>query len=425
MKRSILLMICATLISLAFASGSESTAQEIIYADNFVGVGMRAIAMGGAHIALAQDYSAAYYNPALLGFVYRNELSGIISVLNGKSSTTIDGTNERTSEFTSVKLGALGGVLALKAKRGGVALAAGFYRFQSFDHSAEFYGTRNDGNTIDALETSDGGLGSLFFGVGGQVSELVSMGATIEAISGANNYTWDTYISGFEDSTITDSIFSDAITDDVSGVTGRFGIAITPNKYFAWGASIKFPSVLTINQEWIQNTTLEKTDGSDDIIEDYQFEDDINITTPFRFGTGIAFKSPIIDIATDMLFSDWRQTRYHNPAYLVDENVLIPDSYRAVLSFGAGIEFTIPIKILPTKIRAGYRYDPLPYKPITIDKERQAFTGGLAFLVDKNFLLECSAVYTNWQKSYSTEMVNDISENYKITDIHLGMTYRF
>ena len=422
MKTLVSIMIFVALVSFATA---DDVAQEITYVDNFTGVGIRAMAMGGAHIALAQDYSAAYYNPALLGFVYRNEVGGIISVRNGKSSCAIGEMNSRTSQFSSVKLGALGGVLSLQAKRGGVALAGGFYRFQSFDHSAEFFGTRKDNNTIDALENSDGGVGALFFGIGGQVSKAVSMGATVEALAGANNYTWDATISGFTDSTIIDSIFSDALTDDVSGVTGRFGLAITPNKYFTWGALVKFPAAIAIKQEYIQKTTLEKTDSTDEIIEEYQYEDDINLTTPFQFGTGVAFKSPVVNVAADMLYSDWRQTRYHNPAYLVDENTLIPDSYRAVLSFGAGLEFTIPLKILPTRVRAGYRYDPLPYKPITVDKERQAFTGGLALLVDKNFLIECSAVYTNWQKSYSTEMVSDVSESYKITDIHIGMAYRF
>jgi len=413
-------------------SENENVADEIIYADNFVGVGMRALAMGGTHIALAQDYSAAYYNPALLGFVFGNEVSGMISIRNGNSTTTINNGPEKTSDFSAVKLNNLSGVISARAKRGGVAVAVGYYRYQSFDYSNYFVGVRSDDNSITSLETSDGGMGSFYLAAGGQVLEYISLGATMEAITGAQNYTWNSTISGFVDSSIvdtilpaTDSIFSDKITEDVSGVTGRFGIAISPNKYFTWGALVKFPSLLKIKQEWVQKTTIERTDDTREEIEYYQFEDNIDITMPFQFGTGLALKSPIVNVSTDILYSDWRQIRYHKPAYFIQENPYIPDSYRAVLSFGAGLEFTLPIKFLPTRIRGGYRYDPIPYKPLNIEKERQFFTTGIAFLIEKSILLEGAAVFSNWKRSYSTSRGNDISERYEITDIYIGLSYRF
>ena len=419
--RGILLVNAMVVVGLLFGQ----VADEIPYTDNFVPVGTRAVAMGGAHIALAQDYSAAYYNPALLGHIYANEVSGAISIRDGNNIASINNGPDRTEYFSAVKLNDLSLVLSAKAKRGGLAMAFGYYRYQSFDRSAYFFGQRSAGDSIKALETNDGGIGSYYFGIGGQVSKYVSVGATIEALVGAENYTWDATIWGFEDSLVADSVFSDDITNDISGVTGRFGVAVMPNKYFSWGLLVKFPSYIKIKQEYLAKTYVEKKDGYTDVIEDYQYDEDIELLLPFQFGTGVAFKSPYVNLAADVLYSDWRGTRYYGPAYLVDENPYIPDSYRAVLSVGGGLEFTVPIKFLPTRIRFGYRFEPLAYKPYEYDKTRQMFTGGLAFLADKNFLIEISGFQMNWDRRYTTSSGNAVGENYDIFEIHLGVAYRF
>ncbi|HDG67548.1 MAG TPA: hypothetical protein ENG11_00180, partial [candidate division Zixibacteria bacterium] len=307
--RGILLVSTMVVVGLLFGQ----VADEIPYTDNFVPVGMRAVAMGGAHIALAQDYSAAYYNPALLGHMYANEVSGAISIRDGSDIASINNGPDRTEYFSAVKLNDLSLVLSAKAKRGGMAMAFGCYRYQSFDKSAYFFGQRSAGDSIKALETNDGGIGSYYFGIGGQVSKYVSVGATIEALVGAENYTWDATIWGFEDSLVADSVFSDDITNDISGVTGRFGVAVMPNKYFSWGLLVKFPSYIKIKQEYLAKTYVEKKDGYTDVIEDYQYDEDIELLLPFQFGTGVAFKSPYVNLAADVLYSDWRGTRYYGP----------------------------------------------------------------------------------------------------------------
>lgn len=422
MNRKILQISLIFMLTVAFAG---ETVGEIVALDGFIGVGMRATAMGGAHIGLAQDHTAAYYNPALLSLVYKNEIGGVLTIRTGKSKGTLNSGAERSSSFTEVKLGDLGGVLSAKAKKGGVAFAAGFYRYQSFDYSVEFAGNRSDGLSLEGLETSDGGIGALYLSMGGQLAKYVSFGGTFEVIMGGQNLTWDATISNLNDTLIADTVISDNYTYGYSGVTGRVGFAVTPTKYLTWGGVIKFPSAISIHEELTQDTEINYLDGSS--VCDYAgpFDDDISLTTPFRFGTGIGVKTPIVNLAADMIYSNWGQANYNDPPDSVDNNPRIPDSYRDVLSFGAGLEFTIPIKFLPTRIRGGYRYDPLPYAVANTDKERQAFTGGIAFLLDKNFLLEASAVMSNWKSSYTTDIGNEISEEYSLTDIYVGMAYRF
>jgi len=428
MFRRFIIIVNIFLIALSFGQTyNAGVTEEVAELDGYVPVGVRAAGMGGAHIALAQDWSAAYYNPALLSFVYKNEVSGGLSIRFGDVATSFNSGSSIESDISAVKLNNLSGVIAAKVKRGGMAMAVGYYRYQTFDRSAMFDGKRNDGIRVSADENIDGGLGAIYFAIGGQASKYVSFGGTIEGVMGAENYAWDACIFDFGDTAISDSVFSDNSTKDYAGFTGRFGLAIAPNKYFTWGAIIKFPTIYAIDQEWVTKTTVNYTNGDQttDIGDD--FIDDISITTPFRFGSGIAVKTAYVNIAADAIYTDWRQTGYHGPAEYVDKNPQIDDSYRKTLAFGAGLEFTIPVEFLPIRLRGGYRYEPLPYENVNVtnDKERQFFTGGIAFLIDKKFLLEGSAIYSNWSRNSITSSNNAVFEEYKITDIYIGMTYRF
>ena len=416
-----LITITSILIALSLLTADEIEDNPL--SGGYIPVGLRGSAMGGAQIALAQDFSASYYNPAGLAYIYKHEVTGGISVFSGQSETSVGGSSPSSKSFSAVKLSHIGYVLPLLAKRGGAAFAVGFSRFQTFDHSANFSGKCSDGTEFDAIEASDGGMGALHIAAAVQTSKKVSVGASLDFLSGAENYNWDMTKYNIEDSTITDSIISDKITNAHSGYTAKIGLLITPSKYFSIGTTIKFPSYISTDREYIQETIVDYTDSTYSSESPYVEEYDISLTTPFQFGGGLAFKSPAINIAADVIYTDWRQMRYHS-SYLIEDNVWIPENYRAVLTLSTGMEFTLPFDFLPIKIRGGYRYDPLPYKNQTVLKERQFYTGGIAFLIDKKWLFEGSVVMDNWQKSRDSSC-GKISEEYKITDIMIGLSYRF
>ena len=412
---------------LMFACGAlfaDDAVPEFQFTGGFVGVGSRATAMGGAHIALAQDFSAAYYNPACLAFVYKNEIIGGLSIRNGNSEITYNSGAPQTSSFSAVKLSQLGAVMPLPSKQGGTAFAIGFSRFQTFDFTNNFVGTRVDNANLAAQETYDGGMGAIHFAGALQTSEYISVGASLDILMGAENYTWEATIADFADTTVLDSILSDMQAFGYAGVTGKLGMLITPTKFAALGMVVGFPSAISIDYELIQETTVHYADGDIPYESYYQSDYDISVTTPFQFGGGLAIKTPIANLAADVIYADWRQMRFHTAEWL-DYNPQIPGAYRATLSFGIGAEFSMPIKFLPTKLRAGYRYDPLPYVLQTVQKERQAITGGIAFLIDKNWLIEGSVALSNWQKSGPSYAQNTIGEKYDIYDVMLGLAFRF
>ena len=223
---------------------------------------------------------------------------------------------------------------------------------------------------------------------------------------------------------IVDSTLSDQTVNDYSGATMRMGMTFIPTNFLSIGLMIKLPSMIIYDQEYIQETEVNYSDGSDSYEEIYDTEDEIELTTPFQFGGGLALRTPFVNIAGDAVYTDWRQTRYHS-SYRVEQNPWIPDSLNAVFSWSIGAEFTIPIKVLPTRIRAGYKYDPLPRKCYNIEKQRRAITGGIAFLIAKNWLLEASVAMSNWEKTSISSAAGEIGEKYKVNDVYMALAYRF
>ncbi len=432
LHRTITILFLAALLPIMAFAQLASPPDEISALDGFVPVGARSAALGGAGIAIAQDWSAAYYNPAQLGYVYRSEVSGVLNILSGSSKSTFNGSPEHQTDFTAAKLNNLGMVFSFPAKKGGLAMACGYYRPQSFDRDIYFSGTRQDGISIRADENYDGGLGSFYVAVGGQATPNVAFGATVEFVAGAENYSWQSVLGNFDDTLVLDSVFSDHITRDYSGVTGKVGISVKPAKFLTWGATIAFPTALAIEEQLVQKTTVHYNDGGNpSFVQDGPFDDHVELTTPFSFGTGLAFTSTYVNLTGDVQFTDWRHTSFDEPLYYVEQNNGIDEYYRATLRFAGGAEFSLPFATLPMRLRAGYRFDPVPYKSIapyeSIEEknERQYFTGGVAFLIEKSFLLESSVVFSNVERTSITSSNNRIGEKYSLSNIFIGLTYRF
>ncbi len=422
MKFELISLILIVIFSSAIAG---DVAQEITVADGYIPVGIRAAGMGGAHMALAQDFSAVYYNPALLSFIYRFEFTGSMMFRNGSAGTIINNGSKVTSNYTTVKLENFGVVIPFPARKGGAAFAIGYSRFQSFDKYSHFTGVRTDSIKIDSDEKTDGGLGAFQMAFGIQTSKSISFGLSLDILAGAENYSWQAVTYGFNDTLVEDSTFIDEITENYSGITGKLGFAVTPSKYFSWGLLLQFPAAIYSDQEWYSTTEVTYKDGHCIQYDDYEVYEDFKRVLPFRFGTGIAIKTTIANFAVDVMYSDWTRITYNSPTNWLRENNLIPHSYRSVTTLSTGLEFNIPITEMPMRLRFGYRYDPVPYKVPKHVTERQSFTGGLSLLIDKSWLIDFASVFSNWNRIDMTSLGNELNLDYSLNDIYFGISYRF
>lgn len=385
-------------------------AQEEVLGGRFFGVGARAMGMGGAFMAVADDYTALYWNPAGLAQIHRLELFGSLSHDRFENDATYLGFGMSESQ-SKTRLNALGFTYPVPTERGSLVLSAGYNRINSFDGVLTLAAHRGATEYVDAWETESGGLGSWSFGGAIDVSPSLSFGAALDIWTGKDTYTWD-YLVTNSHNPIYDYRYLDTIESEYSGVGLKFGGLLRANKQIKLGFTVTTPVTFTIDEYWTQQTdTL-----SFSYYADGQFE--YEVRTPYRFGFGGALSLRHLRLAADVEYVDWTQTEYKSPYWMVADNWVFTDTYRDVYTYRMGAEYDIPKS--DVTLRAGYMNDPLPYTNPQIHKDREYLTAGVGFIVDHMVKIDLAVVHGLWEKS-----ADDLRENIQSDRVMMSMAYRF
>ena len=130
------LLRCA--VSACFVVFCNVAAQEILL-DSYQNVGVRATGMGGASLALSDDVSGLYHNPAGLARILLPEVSSsfVHSILRNRSEFY---GSASADDITSTRLGTVGAAYPLPVYQGSFVLAAAYATRANFDQ-----GIRIDG----------------------------------------------------------------------------------------------------------------------------------------------------------------------------------------------------------------------------------------------------------------------------------------
>jgi len=374
-------------------------------AGNFFVVGARALGMGGAYTAVANDATALVYNPAGLARVIRIEFYGGLTHQRINNKTDLgfgfnDGRIQNNTRFGSGNL-----VLPVPTYRGSLVLAFGVNRVKSFDRAMQFSSNLN-GSDEKGIETESGGIYLWSFGAAIDVSPNISVGGALNYWNGKDNYTWL-----YEK--IIDQFFiryDDAIKDRYSGFNLKLGVRTQPNKFLTVGATIESPVTFTIKEDWLQATNGELDNGNSEY----------KITLPFSLGTGMALNLNNLTIAGDINFTDWTQMEYKRLEDIADANRQIQDTYKATLRYHLGAEFLVPR--ISTTLRAGFFRNPLPFKAEWVKKDREFFTTGVGFLIDQVMTLDIAWAYGSWELKNFTP---GLTEKYTVNQIFVSTAYRF
>jgi len=408
----VVLLLIPAIVFAQRLQGIEGTTEEVRVGDGALPVGARSAGMGGAHIAAADDYTAAHYNPANLAFFKRIELSGCLSNTGIRNSSELNGV-AGTRNLTKTRIDYIGGALALPVIRGGASIAVGYNRLNSFDRV--LYA---QDSTRKALELSSGGLYAFDIAGGVQVAPGLAFGATVEVYSGDEIYGWDLekYFTGGD---LQRLLISDNIKYQYSGVGLKLGLTYMPVSIIRIGGVIHFPGTLSIDESGTQRTdslftSRESFKETSNIVETYK------ISMPYSFGFGGSLNFLYLTIAGDIDYTDWRQLEYKSPSWILDQNKYFANSYRSVWQIRLGAEAIIPV--VGIKIRAGYAREPLPYIGTQVNKDRYSLTFGTGMLIAKLFSVDIALAFSKYARN-DTEA--RLIENYKFTRFYLGMAYRF
>jgi long-subunit fatty acid transport protein len=410
------------------ASGQSLPEIPIIYD---VGIGARAMGMGQAHVAVCEDASATFYNPACLAHVRRIELSTGFSHLNENLDVTFfDETT--TSTLGSTRLSSLGVAYPFPTYRGSLVIGFAYNRTHDTDSDYMRYGFNPTYyhpylGVVEGIEKEGilerGGISSWTVAMGTDVSPEVSVGASVSFLSGTSKRTYD-YVAEWDAGlgTIVDDYYYQVDDADVTGWTAALGTVARIGNVGRIGLTVRFPEYVTFDGS--QYTEVYYGAPDTYIIEEILFEDEITLPLSFVLGASVA-PVPGLILAADVKYADWKQIDYAGPIKIDNEY-----AYRATTSVRLGAEYTLPFA--PARVRGGYLTEPVAYRLLpdftgtgqiqsaSIDSDGKFYTLGAGLLLAESFTLDVAWVHGGFERS-----IPDYSEKNTTDKVFVTAGFRF
>jgi len=454
MKKLIMKMNIGLLLTIGLVNG-QSAYDAIHITENEEGFGTRALAMGGAYTALADDYSGIYWNPAGLGSVEKTGIYAELSHLQFSNDALYMG-NLTANNQGFTKLKSLGFVMPLPTAQGSFVIAGGYNKILDYDDHLYFEGFGDISNDI-GFEIEDD-IGDIYFypfdqgvyrqedvrsqgglrqwSVGGALalSSNFTIGLTTSLVHGKEEYNFGfsqfddddlyyEYPGDFDEYTVNQYLQSDYYAFNL-----KLGSMVDLNNMIKVGGVITLPTTYFVEETHSFNDDLVFDDGKNDPTSDTG-NWDYQVKTPFIFDAGIAFTNKLITLSASERYRGWSQTRFEVSGFdtnsqdysdLMSENNSLARDYDQVLEYRLGGEILLPG--LNTKLRAGYTLIPSPLRDSNDD--RITYSGGVSFKVDNNVSLDFSYLKRDWTRDswdiYTPAGVQEKIETHKVL---VGLTY--
>lgn len=322
-----------------------------------LGAGARALGMGGAFLARADDATAASWNPAGLSYLLRPE----VSLVGGINRVRIDSSAE-----TDVFRGAVPDFLAVTYPLAGLPGAAqiSFQRMIPFSghRTIERDRTVESEKSLAALE-ADGGFDVIAFGTGFRATSNLRIGATLNH-----------WMNGFHQE-LTRSRSTGRLTQIVadfgfSGWNVNMGFIWSPRENLNIGGVAKTPFSGRVRL-WKEKTDYfpGSGDGASTTSQNALRRDDLRIDFPAAFGLGASWRlRSSLTLAADYTRTEWSNAQIHNffvlrtpepdPAVFEDLPYPLLDAHQNdTEQIRIGAEYVVLRARLKWPLRIGYIFD--------------------------------------------------------------------
>ena len=261
---------------LALPALTGAQTQELVALGKKTGVGARAISLGEAFTAVADDYSALYYNAAGMTQLSRSEAALNLGYGFFQNTSRLQGgePTERSLEATRVNTATI-----VLTDGGRWALGLGYYVPISFDDPL-YYSASNR----EYYYNAQGQMEHYRMGLAYMLSEEVRLGLAVSAITGR------------EQLEIQDGI-TVRYLEEYTGYNLEPSLLLHLNENFSLGAS-------AVVQEQLQLTDTYQERGRSPLVSEY------DIHHPFQARMGLAFQSGFTQISADWHGDFWSSYRY-------------------------------------------------------------------------------------------------------------------
>lgn len=438
-----------------------------------LGMSARALAMGNSYLALSDDGSASFFNPAGLGMVKRLEFMGGLDISSFQNSTTFFG-NKTKSSSSQTQLNNASFAFPIPTIRGSLVFGLAYNSNKDFIGSNQFEGfnsgsnskiqsllntdipyelflTDDNGNTIingrlnqSGNMLNSGSINSWTLTGAIEAYKNLFIGANISVISGNYSSDFDFYeddtkniyqgitAPGYPKTTDFRSFhLKNLLKWELEGWNAKVGFLYQLNNFGRIGATIQFPKTITVKEEFIVEGSSEFANWSTSLDPD-DFSDEVkyDITTPFEVSGGVSFNLQGLILSGQLSFINFTELEFSNAeglsvSYISDQNKKIKSLLRSTLNYNLGAEYTFPQMGL--RIRGGYIFQKSPFEDDNPEYDKKYITSGLGILLDGVIGIDLAYAY-GWWKDIGDNYGSNLSRTFQDIKYHkfiITTTYRF
>jgi long-chain fatty acid transport protein len=401
-------------------------AQLFHFSNINIGFGARALAMGGAFIAIADDITAMSFNPAGLAQLLKPEFS--FGLKYGKDSTEAPTILEGDLfipgyeyDFRGFTFGYVGGIVPFRIARIPFAIGIAYQMKESRAQEYSFpYRQYVDGVlTTDSTFSynNSGGNYALTFSLATRPLEFLHLGANLNLIRESSKMRrlaefWD-------NGTSMGTMYQNEDVHYTGGMSFDLGLLIK-TKAVSLGLVYRSPYRTDYENLGSYGYSINNSDGSVSTY-DTSWTWAVENRWPYSFGAGLALRPvELLTLSSDLTYTKWTKAKdiWSFDGYPLEGLV---DSWQ----LRTGLEYIVFIKRMPVPLRAGWFMD----KPYWVETDRDgkaikfhSFTCGFGLSLSR-LIVDVAAVYT-----YTSYFANDIDRdklNRYSFGLHMAVSYRF
>lgn len=394
-----------------FLGFSPSSAQEVQRIEipsspNPVGSGARALGMAGAFIAVADDATAASWNPGGLIQLEHPEISFVGDGFHRSEDIGfgIDSDAGGPQTISTVNLNYLSAAYPFTLYNRNMVVSLNYQYLYDFKRQWNFpLQTGASGTTMyqDIDYRLDGGLAAVGLAWSGQITPTFSVGITLNIWDnhlGANE--WDQHVIQRGKSLDPDTPFEfDLRSDDhytFQGFNANLGLLWNINSKLTLGAVIKLPFEADIDHEHstriISRNPVNPWIGT---VDTNAYSAGETLDMPMSYGVGLAYRfSDALTCSFDIYRTEWSDfiltDSSGNETSPITGQSPEQSDIDATHQLRFGAEYLIIKEKFIIPIRSGVYYDPAPAKGNPDDIYGITFGSGLVF---KRFSLDMAYQY--------------------------------
>jgi long-subunit fatty acid transport protein len=425
---------------LLFALSAHAQQIEFSSSMNPVGSGARATGMGGAFIAVADDVTAASWNPAGLIHLEKPEISIVYSYYNRNQSYSseahpeLSGTNHNM-DINGVNYASVAVPFNLLNRN--MILTFNYQRLYDMNKRVHFnfnWDLKNGDYLRDSINfRQDGYLGAFSPAFAVQITPELYFGTTVNIWNDAlGTCNWKNSYS----SSGTGSFASQPFTENVTwankytfkGVNANLGLLYTFNGKYSFGAVYKTPFAASVNKETtfrVENNFL--TSPANSGLTGKTTTEEITIDMPASYGAGFAYRhSDRLSFALDIYRTQWSDFsvtdssgKKTNP---ITTTSLNQGKAKDTTQVRGGAEYLLIGDKTVIPLRGGLFYDPEPGRTGVDDFYGLSVGSGIAI---DNYAFDIS-----YQYRWGDRVSGDIPQSGVSSDIHqhtimMSLIYHF